>query len=113
MWWVGVVEAAGNLAAVTVLCWSIRSTWVARWWSLLALQTSAALFFVSNVFYATYFVMWERFEVDWWSGFHYDLTKGAQQLAIMALPFVTLNLVVKLFRDYRNTARRLADVYDQ
>ncbi len=112
MWWVGVVEAAGNLAAVTVLCWRIRSTWQRRWRSLLALQTAGALWFTSNVLYAVYFVMWERFQVDWWSGFHYDLTKGAQQLAIMLLPLTVLNLMWQLFNDYRSAARKMTDVHD-
>lgn len=113
MWWVGIVEAAGNAAVVAVLGWRIRLTWRARWRSLLALQTVAALWFMSNVMYAVYFVMWERFEVDWWSGFHYDLTKGAQQLAIMLLPLTILNLMWQLFSDYRKAAQRLANVHDQ
>lgn len=108
MWWTGVVEAAGNAAVVTVLGWRIRSTWRARFWSLLALQISAALWFTSNVLYALYFVMWEAFDIDWWSGAHYDLTKGAQQLAIMLLPLTVLNLIGQLFRDYRTAAHRLA-----
>lgn len=113
MWWVGVVEGAGNLAAVTVLGWRIRSAWRARWRSLLALQTVAAMWFASNVLYAVYFVAWERFEVDWWAGFHYDLTKGAQQLAIMLLPLTVLNLMWQLFSDYRKAAQRLTNVHDQ
>jgi hypothetical protein len=112
VWWVGIIEAAGNLAAVTVLGWRIRSTWKTRWWSLLALQATGALWFTSNVFYAVYFVMWERFEIDWWSGFHYDLTKGGQQIAIMLLPLVTLNLIGQVFKDYAKTARRLSNVHD-
>ncbi len=107
MWWVGIIEAAGNLAAVTVISWRIRSSLKLRWWSLLAFQTSAALWFTSNIFYAVYFFMYERFEIDWWSGFHYDLTKGAQQLAIMLLPLTVVNLVWQLFRDYRSMARRM------
>lgn len=113
MWWVGIIEAAGNLAAVTVLGWRIRSTWKTRWRSLLALQATGALWFTSNVFYAVYFVMWERFEVDWWSGFHYDLTKAAQQLAIMLLPLTVLNLMWQLFNDYRSATRKMIDVHDK
>ena len=107
MWWVGIIEAAGNLAAVSVLGWRMRSALKLRWWSLLAFQTSAALWFASNIFYAVYFFMYERFEIDWWAGFHYDLTKGAQQLAIMLLPLTVLALVSQLFRDYRKMARRM------
>lgn len=107
MWWVGIIEAAGNLAAVTVLGWRMRSAFKLRWWSLLAFQAVAAMWFASNVAYAIYFFMYERFEIDWWSGFHYDLTKGAQQLAIMLLPLTVLNLVGQLFRDYRNMAKRM------
>lgn len=113
MWWVGVIEAAGNLAAVTVLGWRIRLTWRTRWWSLLALQATGTLWFTSNVLYAVYFVMWERFEIDWWSGFHYDLTKAAQQLAIMLLPLTVLNLMWQLFNDYRSAARKMIDVHDK
>lgn len=113
MWWVGVVEGAGNLAVVAVLGWRIRLTWRTRWWSLLAFQVSAAMWFASNIMYAVYFVMWERFEIDWWSGFHYDVTKGVQQLAIMLLPLAVLNLMSQLFRDYRKAERRLTNVYDQ
>ena len=107
MWWVGLVEAIGNSLAVAVLCWRIRSAFKVRWWSLLTFQATAALWFTSNVFYAVYFVMWERFEIDWWSGFHYDLTKAAQQIAIMLLPLTVLNLMWQLFRDYRKMARQM------
>ena len=112
MWWVGLVEGLGNAAVVTVLGWRIRSSWKTRWWSLLAFQASAVMWFASNIMYAVYFVMWERFEIDWWSGFHYDLTKGAQQLAIMLLPLAVLTLISQLFKDYRKAERRLANVHD-
>lgn len=107
MWWVGIVEGVGNALVVAMLGWRITSAVRARFWSLLAWQVSAVLWFTSNVAYALYFVMWERFEIDWWSGFHYDLTKGAQQLAIMLLPLTVLNLVGQLFRDYRKMAKRM------
>jgi len=107
MWWTGAVEAAGNAAVVTVLVWRIRSAWRIRFWSLVALQAAAVLWFTSNVAYAVYFVMWEAFDIDWWSGAHYDITKGAQQLAIMLLPLTVLNLVWQLFRDYRSAAQRM------
>ena len=108
MWWTGAVEAAGNAAVVAVLAWRIRSTIRARFWALVVLQAAAVLWFASNVFYAVYFVMWEAFDIDWWSGVHYDLTKGAQQLAIMLLPLTVLHLIWQLFRDYRSASRRLA-----
>lgn len=107
MWWVGIVEAFGNSLAIAVLCWRMRSALKLRWFSLLAFQAVAAMWFASNVAYAIYFFMWERFEIDWWSGLHYDLTKGAQQLAIMLLPLTVLNLVWQLFRDYRSAAKRM------
>jgi len=107
MWWTGVVEAAGNAAVVAVLAWRIRSTIRAKFWALVALQAAAVLWFTSNVFYALYFVMWEAFDIDWWSGTHYDLTKGAQQLAIMLLPLTVLHLIWQLFRDYRSASQRM------
>jgi len=107
MWWTGVVEAAGNAAVVAVLAWRIRSTIRAKFWALVALQAAAVLWFTSNVFYAVYFVMWEAFDIDWWSGVHYDLTKGAQQLAIMLLPLTVLHLIWQLFRDYRSASQRM------
>ena len=113
MWWVGLIEGAGNLAVVTVLFWRMRSAFKIRWWSLLAWQAVAIMWFASNVMYAVYFFMWERFEIDWWAGFHYDMTKGAQQLAIMLLPLTVLNLMSQLFRDYRKAARRMTNVHDQ
>ena len=96
MWWVGLVEGAGNAAVVTVLGWRIRSTWKTRWWSLLAFQVSALMWFASNIMYAVYFVMWERFEIDWWSGFHYDVTKE------LSLDWWRVNVS---FLNYRETAR--------
>ena len=108
MWWTGVVEAAGNAAVVAVLGWRIKATVRAKFWALVAFQIAALAWFTSNVAYAVYYVMWEAFEIDWWSGVHYDVTKGLQQLAIMALPVTVLYLIGQLFRDYRTAARRLA-----
>lgn len=114
MWWVGIVEAAGNAAVVTVLVWRIRATLRTGFRSLLAFQFAALLFFASNIFYAAYFVAWERFQVDWWSGLHYDATKAAQQLSILALPLVTLNLISQLFRNPETVAKKLtANVHDK
>ena len=108
MSWIGIIEAAGNLAVVSVLGWRMRSALAAKFYSLLAWQTAALLWFASNVAYGIYYFVWERYEIDWFVGLHYDATKLAQQLAIMALPLTTLNLITKLFKDYRNASQRLA-----
>jgi len=107
MWWVGIVEALGNASVIGILVWRMRSTWKARWYSLLGLQSSAVLWFASNVMYAVYYVMWEAFEIDWWSGFHYDVTKAAQQIAIIALPLATLNLMSQVIKSYNKASRLL------
>ena len=107
MWWVGIVEGLGNATVCAMLCLRIRSAYKVRFYGLLALQASAMLWFASNIAYALYFVMWERFEIDWWSGYHYDLTKAAQQIAIITLPLAVVSLVGQLFQDYRKAAKRL------
>lgn len=108
MSWIGIIEAAGNLAVVTVLGWRMRSAFVAKFYSLLAWQTAALLWFASNVAYGIYYFVWERYGIDWFIGLHYDATKLAQQLAIMALPLTTITLITALFRDHRKTSQRLS-----
>lgn len=107
MWWAGAVEAAGNAAVVTVLGWRIRLTWKTRWWSLLAFQVSAAIWFASNIGYAMMFMGSETGRWMWWDTWFDQTSETLQQLAIIVLPLAVLNLVRQLVKDYWTMARKL------
>ena len=107
MWWAGAVEAAGNAAVVAVLGWRIRSAWKTRWWSLLAFQVSAAIWFASNVGYAFMFMGSETGRWMWWDTWFDQTSETLQQLAIIVLPLAVFNLVGQLVKDYWAMARKL------
>jgi len=107
MWWTGAVEAAGNASVVGVMAWRIRSTIRAQFWSLLALQTAAVLWFTSNVAYGLMYVGSETGRWMLWDTTFDDTAEMLQQAAIVALPVATLWLVAQLVRDYWRAASKL------
>lgn len=107
MWWTGAVEVAGNATAVTVLGWRAAATLRAQFWSLLALQVSAVLWFTSNVAYGLMYVGSETGRWMLWDTTFDDTAEMLQQLAIVALPVATLWLVAQLVRDYWRAASKL------